>query len=288
MERLDKYLSDTYHYPRSSIQRAIKLGKVSVEGKVCFRPSQKVHADMQIIMEQMEEGNADEILQPSLIPLEVVYEDKHLLAINKQAGLSVHPGAGNVTNTLVNGLIYRYPWIQNIGGLNRAGLIHRLDKETTGMLLIAKDEHTFFDITYQFKERKVQKEYIALLKGQIPEQVIHIENMIGRNPKNRFKRAVMTDGKVAVTDIHLISYCNNDSLVRMLPKTGRTHQLRVHAQYIHHAIVGDSLYLSEKETGPLFLHARSIRVLYKGQEFYLKADFPLFWKHVLDNVQQPV
>tara|TARA_B100000945_G_C20317710_1_gene566033 strand:+ start:125 stop:1087 length:963 start_codon:yes stop_codon:yes gene_type:complete len=238
--RLDQYLSSKYtNLSRSKIQNLIKSGNVKIDGK-CVKSSLLLKGNENI--EMIYEDSIDEInILPEEIDLDIIYEDLSLIALNKPAGLVVHPGNGNHKGTLLNGLIYYYNNLLSLSN-NMPGIVHRLDKNTSGVILVAKSDDAHQFISNQFMNRSVYKNYKAIVWGRIEDEGI-ISSKILRHPK---KRSIYTtsdyNGRESITHFKLIKYYPPFSYVDLFPKTGRTHQLRVHLQSIGHPIVSDDLY----------------------------------------------
>ena len=208
---------------------------------------------------------------PEDIPLNIIYEDDRCIVVNKEQGMVVHPGAGNRKGTLVNALYFRS--MERKGGLGcngiRPGIIHRLDKDTSGTMIAAHDDEALAFLSQQFESRKVKKEYIAIIKGIPKEKKIKIETFIARNPANRKRFSVAENGKQAVTFLTVLKTWESHSLVLLRPKTGRTHQLRVHMQFLGHPITGDPLYSGFDALFPnatLMLHSRRLAITLPGDE----------------------
>lgn len=237
--RLDKALSELFpQYSRTQWASWVKAQKVSVNGR-WMQPKDKVYAADNINFHSsvgLREENID--IYPQAIPLDIVYEDKALLVVNKPAGLVVHPGAGIADGTLVNALAHHD---NALLALPRAGIIHRLDKDTTGLLLVAKTVESYTILVRKMQERTINREYFALVQGCLNGHG-DIKTYFGRHPKNRLKMAVTKAGKLAFTEYAAQKQYPYCSLVRVKLHTGRTHQIRVHMAYIHHPIIGDPLY----------------------------------------------
>ena len=181
-------------------------------------------------------------LLPQNIPLEIVYEDEHLVIINKPQGMVVHPAHGNWDNTLVNALLFHVKDLSSINGGLRPGIVHRLDKDTSGLMVAAKDDHTHRHLAAQIKAQTMERQYIALVHGVISEKLGKIEAPIGRSKTDRKKMAVIKDGKTAISEYQVLERYENYSLVKVKLVTGRTHQIRVHFAYIGYPVVGDPVY----------------------------------------------
>lgn len=250
-ERIDRLLSAMGWAPsRAYIQKLLKNGKVFVDGlpvKASYRPV----VGEEIIVEEDEPEPAGIKAQP--LPLAILYEDEDLIVINKARGMVVHPAAGNRENTLVNALLAHCPELSGIGGVARPGIVHRLDKDTSGVMVAAKNDFTHLALARQFQERTMTKKYIALVHGQVSSPEGIISAAIGRHPVHRKKMAVLPSGRgrAAVTRYRLLEYAGSCSLLDLFLETGRTHQIRVHMQYIGHPLVGDPLYGRKREPFPL-------------------------------------
>jgi 23S rRNA pseudouridine1911/1915/1917 synthase len=238
--RLDKYLQGRFsQFSRTTIQRLIKEQGVKVNGQD-GKPSRKLSRGD--VVELMLPSPPSREIEPQDIPLSIIYEDEHMIVINKQADLIVHPARGYKNNTLVNGLVYYAKSIAGVGESFRPGIVHRLDKNTTGVMVVAKTDTAHWRISKQFELRTTQKSYIAICHG-VPE--LHadcIDQPLGVHPRHREKYAVRPDGKEAVTFYEVLESFRGYSLVRATPKTGRTHQIRIHLAWIRHPIVADSMY----------------------------------------------
>ena len=235
-KRIDFALSHLLsEYSRSQITAAIKKGDATINNKT-FKPKDKVLGDeeVDIIISHTATNN----WQADAVKLDIVYSDDDVIVINKPQGLVTHPGAGNRNNTLANGLLN---YDNNLKKIARAGIVHRLDKDTSGLLVVVKNEKTRLSLIKQLQSHKVLREYWAVVSGHIISGGV-IDNPIGRNPKNRIKKQVSQSGKKAVTHYRVVERFKNHTLVKLILETGRTHQIRVHLQHIGYPIIGDKLY----------------------------------------------
>ena len=243
--RIDKYLMNfVENATRTKIQAAAKNGSIKVNG-VVVKSNYKVKPqdDIRVLFEYPPHEN---LLIAENIELDIVYEDDDLVVVNKPAGMVVHPGHGNYSGTLINALIYHFENLPK-NSSNRPGLVHRLDKDTSGLLVIAKNDESMVHLSNQFAEKTSKREYIAMVWGNLKEDSGKIDNYIGRNPKNRLQNIVLDDdkienGKRAVTNYEVLSRLNYVSLVKCNLETGRTHQIRVHMKHIGHTLFNDERY----------------------------------------------
>lgn len=236
-QRVDVVLAQLFtDFSRSQLTTWLKAGSITINQK-CYKPKDKIQGG-EIVSLNVIASTHQGICMAENIPLDIVFEDDELLVINKPAGLIVHPGAGNPQHTLVNALLYHDP---SLNHLPRAGIVHRLDKDTTGLLLIAKTLPTYTSLIKQMQAREIQRRYIALVQGHIIAGGT-IDTCYGRHPRNRLKMAVCTQGKQAITHYTINKHYNHFSLLDVQLMTGRTHQIRVHMAHIYHPIVGDPLY----------------------------------------------
>lgn len=280
--RLDLYLAQTYpNVSRHYLKELILGGKVLVNGKF-VKPSYPIkEADkLEVTIPPKPESH----LEGENLPLKIVYEDDDLIVIDKEAGLVVHPAAGHRSGTLVNALLgYLGGKFAEVGDRSRPGLVHRLDKDTSGLLVVAKNEPTRLALVKAFKARTVSKEYLALVSGHLPEPAGEINSPIGRDPRNRLKFKVSSSGKEAVTRYLTEKVLPSHTLLRLLPVTGRTHQLRVHLASIGYPIVGDKLY-GREEAPRLFLHATKLLFKLKGEERAFESPLPEDLEKILQKL----
>ncbi|HWP81455.1 MAG TPA: RluA family pseudouridine synthase [Bacteroidota bacterium] len=238
-ERIDLYLTHQIeNATRNKVQRAIEAGMVSVNGKPVKSSYQISPGDrIQVTFPRPPRPDA----QPEQIPLNILYEDEHLIVLNKPAGMVTHPAHGHYTGTLVNALLYHCNQL-SMGDTTRPGIVHRLDKDTSGLMVVAKSDHVHHQLAKQFSKRTIERQYWALVWGKLKKPSGIIEATIGRSRKNRKKVVVMEEGKHSVTRFEVLKEFDFLSLLRLNLKTGRTHQIRVHMAYIGHPVFGDPTY----------------------------------------------
>ena len=275
--RLDAFLAgQVSEVSRSHWKTLIQSGRVTVNGAAC-KPNQKLKSGDVIEWTVPEEAPPETL--PEDIPLHILYEDDAVLVLNKPPGRVVHPAAGNAAGTLVNALMFHDPVFES---LERAGIVHRLDKDTSGVMVVAKSEEAMAELKRQFKARETEKEYLALVWGEPPTSGC-IETLMGRHPVHRKKMAVLTqEGREAVSRYETLERFDEVSLVRVKIETGRTHQIRVHMAHIGHPIVGDAVYgrarkhhLPEKPERQM-LHAARLALNHPVSGKRLSFDAPLF------------
>ena len=243
--RLDAYLAAHINdWSRARLQRLIESEDVLVNGKPA-KPSYKVSAGDEIEVELTSSPLAS--FTPEEIPLEIVFEDDHLVVINKPAGLVVHPAAGAPSGTLANALAYHFQHLSKHAGAIRPGIVHRLDKDTSGLLVVAKTESAHEDLADQFRAREIYKSYMALVYGVVKQQSGRVEQPIARDPRNRTRMAIVAGGRGALSLYRVRRSYNSFTLLDVELKTGRTHQIRVHLSWLKHPVVGDELYSGGRE-----------------------------------------
>lgn len=281
-KRIDAYLSSRYQdYSRSIVQKLIDAGAVLINGKPA-KASYKVRLDDAITVWLPE--LADEAPVPEDIPIPVIYEDEAFVVVNKPAGMVTHPAKGHWSGTLVNALQFHFDRLSTIAGENRPGIVHRLDRDTSGLLIVAKDDRVHKQLAAQFEGRTIRKEYLAIVKGEPSRDSDFIEKPIGPHPTDREKMAIRPPedgGKEAVTFYQVAERFRGYALVRCFPKTGRTHQIRIHLTHIGHPIVADKMYSgrSRLSIGDLrgMDHADADRTLIERQAlhaFHLEFERP--------------
>lgn len=291
--RLDAYISkEIEDLSRRMIQKLLEEDKINVNGKI-EKPSYKVQ-EGDIIEVTIEEPKEVKI-EAQDIPLDIIYEDNDILVVNKQKGLVVHPANGNPDGTLVNAIMaHCKDSLSGIGGELRPGIVHRLDKDTSGLLIIAKNDKAHIQVSEQIKNREVKKTYIALVRGTIAEDEATINMPIGRSTKDRKKMAVTKNGKDAVTHFRVLNrYTTNKgsyTLLEIKIDTGRTHQIRVHMAEIGHPVIGDSVYSNGKNEFGVegqCLHAKRLEFVHPitGKEMKLEAPLPEYFKKIVEQLE---
>ena len=288
--RLDKALTLLEkNYSRVYFSNLIKNQQVLVNNKV-VSPSYKVSENDEVEVNFIT-STKDENVKPMEYQLDIIYEDDDILIINKPQGLVVHPSAGHQDDTLVNALIYNEKQLSTINGLNRVGIVHRIDKDTSGLLLICKNDYSHNFIAEQLKDHSMHREYIALVKGVILNQKGKIIAPIGRNKENRLKMAVdVINGKEAITHFTVLKRFENYTLIECKLETGRTHQIRVHMEYFNHPIIGDNLYGKNNcalySKGQL-LHAYKLTFVHPTlkKEMTFTSPLPKYFQDIIDKLK---
>lgn len=276
-QRLDVFLTDLLDGSRSYVQQLVKQGLVQVNGKV-GKSNLKLVADATVQVEIPEPQSVE--VKPENIPLDILYEDHDIIIINKARGMVVHPAVGNYSGTLVNALLYHCKDLSGINGEIRPGIVHRLDKDTSGVMMAAKNDAAHMGLAEQVKAHSAQRTYYALVQGNIVEERGVIKAPIGRHPKDRMKMAVVFENsKDAVTHFKVLERYGKHTLVECQLETGRTHQIRVHFAHIGHPVVNDPFYGYRKMDFPIegqALHSQSLRVKHPitGKELYFEAPLP--------------
>ncbi|GAB6170349.1 RluA family pseudouridine synthase [Clostridium carnis] len=289
-ERLDKYLTIVIEgKSRSFIQGLMGSGNILVN-KCEVKSNYKIRKDdiISIIMPEPEVLD----IKAEEIPLNIIYEDEDVAVINKPQGMVVHPAPGNYTGTLVNAILYHCKDLSGINGVIRPGIVHRIDKDTSGILVIAKNDEAHNNLAIQFKDHSIKREYYALVEGKFNKLEGTIDKPLGRHKKERLKMAIIDDGKRAVTHYEVLEqYNNGTSLVKCKLETGRTHQIRVHMASIGHPLVGDPLYGLKKQKFKLngqVLHAKTLGFIHPRTKEYMEFDseLPKYYNELLQNLRK--
>ncbi len=273
-ERLDRFLADRCpDLSRTRIKRLIVDGEVTVEGHTA-NAGFRLRTGYTVAIQVPEPVPTH--LMPQSIPLSVLYEDEHLLVVDKPAGMPAHPGVGHPDSTLLNAVLGLDSGIGTVGGTSRPGLVHRLDKDTSGLMLVAKTDQSHEYLSAQFKDRSIKKGYLALVTGHPEPPDAIIEAPVGRDPHDRKKMAIVNDGRQASTLYRTNTTYRDCSLIDVRPKTGRTHQIRVHFTSIGHPIVGDETYgRADPRLDRQFLHAAYLEFEHPAKEARLEIECPL-------------
>lgn len=284
--RLDQYLADTLELSRSKIQKLIKDDRITVDGK---------NVNASYLVKENEIIDVDDDLSfeihinPEDIDVDIVYEDDDLLIVNKESGMVVHPAPGNYSGTLVNALMGKFK-LSNKDNI-RPGIVHRIDKDTSGLLVVAKNDEIHDKLSEMIKNKEVERKYIALVDGVINHETGTIDAPIGRDINNRQKMMVTDlNSKDAVTHFRVLKRYKDKTLIECKLETGRTHQIRVHMNYIGYPIVNDPVYGKSKKTTPFgqMLHSKSIRFIHPrtGNEIYFEAPLPKEFQEYLDSLDE--
>ena len=290
-ERLDVFLSARLGVTRSAAKKLLDGGHITVGGKA-VKASRPVNAGEEVVAEIPDPETLD--LTPQDIPVDIVYEDEDIAVVNKPQGLTVHAGSGNLSGTLVNALLYRLNSLSSINGVVRPGIVHRIDKDTSGLLVVAKNDAAHLSLSAQIAEKTCRREYLALCEGIFKEETGRIETYIGRSPSDRVKMAVVPKekGKYALTEYEVQArYAEGFTLARFRLYTGRTHQIRVHCRHIGHPVVGDPVYGSKKQKFHLagqLLHACRLTLTHPrtGERMSFEAPLPAYFTDVLSRLER--
>lgn len=290
--RIDRAVADAFpDFSRSRIQKMAENGCISVNGKTVSK-SFKPKADDEVIV--YVEPAEDDTAQPENIPLDIRYEDDCLLVVNKPKGMVVHPAPGNRHSTLVNALLYHCKGsLSGINGVLRPGIVHRIDKDTSGLLLVAKNDFAHVSLAQQIKEHSLTREYAAVVHGRLREPEGTVSAPIGRNPNDRKKMAVVNvNSKPAVTHYYVVDEFPQFTYIRLRLETGRTHQIRVHMAYIGHPVAGDAVYGSQKNCisslNGQCLHARLLGFTHPvtGDRIEISSELPPYFEDFLRRINR--
>lgn len=290
--RADVFLSENLDgYTRSAVKKLFESGLVIIGGKPA-KPAQSVTAgeSAEVTLPDAVEYSA----KPEDIPIAIVYEDKDIAVVNKPQGMTVHMGNGTVDGTLVNALLYRLDSLSGINGVIRPGIVHRIDKDTSGLLAVAKNDAAHLSLSKQIEEKTCKRTYLALLEGNLKDDSGTVTTYIGRDPRDRIKMAVVPPekGKIAITDYTVLKrYAENLTLCRFDLRTGRTHQIRVHAKHLGHPVVGDPVYGVKKQKFKLngqLLHAWRLTLTHPatGEQMTFEAPLPDYFAAVLNKLHE--
>ena len=290
-KRLDVFISDqTEDFSRSRLKKLIEDGQVSVNGVAVKKAGAEIKRGDSVTV-QIPEA-VEYSVKPENIPIDIVYEDGDFAVVNKPQGMTVHMGNGNESGTLVNALLYALDSLSGIGGVLRPGIVHRIDKDTTGLLVVAKNDKAHVSLASQIAEKTCHRTYYALLEGNLKEERGRVVTDIGRHPTERLKMAVLPEGKgkIAITDFETVAHFGADfTLCKFDLQTGRTHQIRVHAKHLGHPVAGDPVYGYKKQKikadGQL-LHAKRLELTHPttGERMEFNAPLPTAFQEILDKL----
>ncbi|RSJ24236.1 Ribosomal large subunit pseudouridine synthase D [Streptococcus intermedius] len=285
--RLDKALADLTPLSRSLANEQIKSGQILVNGQV--KKAKYAVKVGDVITYELPEPETLEYVSENL-PLDIVYQDEDVAVVNKAQGMVVHPSAGHTSGTLVNALMYHIKDLSGINGVLRPGIVHRIDKDTSGLLMIAKNDDAHIKLADELKAKKSLRKYWAIVHGNLPNDRGVIEAPIGRSEKDRKKQAVTAKGKPAITRFHVLERFGNYTLVELQLETGRTHQIRVHMAYIGHSVAGDGVYGPRKtlKGNGQFLHARTLGFTHPktGKIMEFTAEVPIVFQETLEQLRK--
>lgn len=287
LERIDKFLCNKLDDSRSKIVKMIESGNILVNGKN-IKPNYIIKIDDIINIDNSYVEATD--IKPEDIPIDIIYEDSDIIIINKPSGMVVHPGSGNYSKTLVNALMFYTNNLSDTNGENRPGIVHRIDKDTSGVMIVAKNNKTHELLSEMLSKHEIKREYIALIKGEFMHDTATIDAPIGRDKIDR-KRMTVTkeNSKSAITHLRVIERYKDYTLVRLTLETGRTHQIRVHMNYIGYPIYNDPVYTNDKctEFGQ-FLHSASIDFIHPilNKKMHFEVDLPDYFKNFIDTLEK--
>ena len=285
--RLDKAVADLTDLSRSLANEQIKNGQILVNGQA--KKAKYTVKEGDVISYELPEPEVVEYVAEN-IPLEIIYQDEDVAVVNKPQGMVVHPSAGHTSGTLVNALMYHIKDLSGINGVLRPGIVHRIDKDTSGLLMIAKNDQAHVALADELKDKKSLRKYWAIVHGNLPNDRGVIEAPIGRSEKDRKKQAVTAKGKPALTRFQVLERFGDYTLVELQLETGRTHQIRVHMAYIGHPVAGDEVYGPRKtlKGHGQFLHARTLGFTHPrtGEVLEFTAEAPAIFQETLDKLRK--
>ncbi|MGL5963991.1 MAG: RluA family pseudouridine synthase [Fusobacteriaceae bacterium] len=280
---IQEYLQDS---TRNYVQNLIENGNIEIENSKKIKCGSKIKGGEKIIISIPEDIILD--VEPENIPIDIIYEDEDMAIINKSHNMVVHPAQGNYNGTLVNAVLYHVKDLSGINGVIRPGIVHRLDKDTSGIIVIAKNDIAHASLSEMFKEKTLEKTYICICKGNFKVREGRIVNLIGRHLKDRKKMAVLEEnGKEAITNYQVLDEVRDFSLVKVRIETGRTHQIRVHMKFLNHPIVGDSVYGNGGDIASRqMLHSYMLKFRHptKHHEMIIKAPLPIDFKSIMKRL----
>lgn len=287
-KRIDKYLSEVIeNKSRSFIQGLIDNDNIKVNDKL-------IKSNYRLKLNDIIEVNLPEPLELEVkaedIKLDIVYEDHDVIVVNKPQGMVVHPAPGNYTGTLVNALLYHCKDLSGINGVIRPGIVHRIDKDTSGILVVAKNDNSHNFLATQLKDHSMKREYYALVEGRVKNDIGTINEKLGRDPKDRIKMAIVKEGREAITHYEVLENYDYTTLVKCNLETGRTHQIRVHMAHIGHPLVGDPVYGYKKSKFKLMgqmLHAKTLGFVHPTTKEFLEfsTELPSYFKNIIEKLR---
>ncbi|SHI17641.1 RluA family pseudouridine synthase [Clostridium intestinale] len=287
-KRIDKYLSEVIeNKSRSFIQGLIDNDNIKVNDKL-------IKSNYKLKLNDIIEVNLPEPLELEVkaedIKLDIVYEDHDVIVVNKPQGMVVHPAPGNYTGTLVNALLYHCKDLSGINGVIRPGIVHRIDKDTSGILVVAKNDNSHNFLAAQLKDHSMKREYYALVEGRVKNDIGTINEKLGRDPKDRIKMAIVKEGREAITHYEVLENYDYTTLVKCNLETGRTHQIRVHMAHIGHPLVGDPVYSYKKSKFKLMgqmLHAKTLGFVHPTTKEFLEfsTELPSYFKNIIEKLR---
>jgi len=286
-DRLDKYVAEQTGLSRSHIKNTIASGGVKVNGKTA-KPSDKLHIGDVVIVRIPEPQQIEAV--PQDIPVDIVYQDGDIAVVNKPQGMVVHPAPGNIDGTLVNALLFHLKDLSGINGEIRPGIVHRIDKDTSGLLVIAKNDDAHISLQQQIGGKAARRIYAAIVHGNIKEDEVTVDKPIARSKRDRKKMAVDVSGRDAVTHFRVVERFGDYTYVEAELETGRTHQIRVHAAAIHHPVAGDAVYGPKKvqlHRGGQLLHAKMLTLCHPrtGEAMVFEAPLPDYFEKTLTKLR---
>ncbi len=290
-KRLDLFVSENeVDMSRSFVQGIIEKQQVKVNGQI-KKSNYKLRGGDQVQVELAEPVELQ--VEAEDIPLDIIYEDSDVIVINKSQDMVVHPAPGNYTGTLVNGLLYHCKDLSGINGVIRPGIVHRIDKDTSGVLVVAKNDKSHNSLAMQLKDHSMKRTYYAIVEGIVKEEEGTVRTNIGRHPVERIKMAVVKDGKEAITNYKVLERFKSNTLVECRLETGRTHQIRVHMAHLHHPLIGDQVYGYKKQKFKLqgqALHAKNLGFIHPTTGEYMEFDsqLPEYFQDILDKLRKEV
>ena len=289
-KRLDTFLAGENELTRSAIKKLIEDGHVFVNGEIVTKAGRELKIGDTVLLEIPDSEPLS--IRPEDIPIDIVYQDSDLAVVNKPQGMTVHMGAGNADGTLVNALLFHLDSLSGINGVIRPGIVHRIDKDNSGLLVVAKNDRAHLSLSKQIAEKTCHRVYFALLEGEVKEDRGRITTYIGRSPVDRIKMAVVPEGKgkLAITDFEVEKKFQGYTLMKFTLQTGRTHQIRVHAKYMGHPVVGDPVYGYKNQKFKLkgqLLHAAELTLVHPttGETMTFHAPLPNYFTEVLEKLK---